>query len=256
MRKITFQMLILVFSLFASSVAFAGGFAEGDKKLLAQAGDDYRNKKYAESAEVYETLSHKYPEKADLFYNLGASLHRLGKTGSCIWAFEKAKTLAPRDKDIQENLYFLKSLLEYKITDKRGWYLKAYINLLEFFTEEEIYSVALFFYFSFLCSWIIAKMKHKHSWGFFRKTLLVFLGLSIILAASKHVESNMFRGAIVIQKNAEVRYGPSEQDQLAFKLPEGMKVYVVENREDWSRILLVNGESGWIPQSTIRVIAK
>lgn len=251
MKKNIFILLILF-----STNAFAGSFAAGDKTLLDQAGNDYRNKKYADAAQVYETLSRKYPEKADLFYNLGASFHRMGKTGVAIWAFEKAKTLAPRNKDIRENLDFLRGALEYKITDKRSWYLKAYANLLEFFTEKEIYSLALIFYFLFLLAWIAARLRHKTSWGFFRKTLLVFLGLSIILAVSKHIESNMIRGAIVIQKNAEVRYGPSDQDQLAFKLGEGMKVYVVENREDWSRILLVNGESGWVPQSAIRVISK
>jgi SH3-like domain-containing protein len=32
---------------------------------------------------------------------------------------------------------------------------------------------------------------------------------------------------------------------------EGIKVFVMDRREDWSRVLLTNGESGWVRDSDI-----
>ncbi len=79
-------------------------------------------------------------------------------------------------------------------------------------------------------------------------TLLILAALG---AFAKQVQSNLIREAIVMQKECEARYGPSEHDQVAFKMGEGIKVFVMDRREDWDRILLTNGESGWVKQSDI-----
>jgi len=43
-----------------------------------------------------------------------------------------------------------------------------------------------------------------------------------------------------------VRYGPSSGDQVAFRVGEGIKAYVVDRSEGWSRIILVDGQGGWV----------
>ena len=68
---------------------------------------------------------------------------------------------------------------------------------------------------------------------------------------AKQIDTSVMRDAIVMSKEAEVRYGPSENDQVAFRLGEGLKVYVVDHREDWSRVILVNGDGGWVQSNQI-----
>jgi SH3-like domain-containing protein len=56
------------------------------------------------------------------------------------------------------------------------------------------------------------------------------------------------RDAIVLKPQAAVRYGPSYKDQVAFRLAEGMKVRIKKDAEEWSRVGLANGETGWMNQ--------
>ena len=77
--------------------------------------------------------------------------------------------------------------------------------------------------------------------------VLIFLALM----GAKNVQAHWLRGAIVTAKEGQVRYGPSESDQLAFRLGEGLKLYVMDRREEWSRVLLTNGESGWVRNDQI-----
>ena len=77
------------------------------------------------------------------------------------------------------------------------------------------------------------------------------LAVLCVLFVAKHVETHIIRDAIVLAKEAEVHYGPSIHDQVAFRLGEGLKVYVLDSRKDWSRILLNNGESGWVKNKEI-----
>ena len=77
------------------------------------------------------------------------------------------------------------------------------------------------------------------------------LVLSILTFAAKRVEVRVMRDAIVMVKKAEARFGPSDGDRVAFRLGGGLKVFVVDHRGDWSRIILTSGEDGWIKNSQI-----
>jgi SH3-like domain-containing protein len=57
-------------------------------------------------------------------------------------------------------------------------------------------------------------------------------------------------------KECEARYGPSAHDQVAFRMGEGIRVFLVDRREDWSRVLLTNGESGWVRNGDIEEIGQ
>lgn len=87
-----------------------------------------------------------------------------------------------------------------------------------------------------------------------RKTLVVFVVATGALAGLKHVQVDMIRPAIIMANECNVRYGPSEHDQIAFKMGEGLKVFIMDRRADWSRVLLTNGENGWVHHEDISEI--
>ena len=64
--------------------------------------------------------------------------------------------LDPRDPDIRYNLNYVRGLLQYKIEDKRNWYLKAFEEVLNAFTEKEIILAALIAYFCLMAAWAFA----------------------------------------------------------------------------------------------------
>ena len=217
-----------------------------------KANQSYRSGNFKEAASLYGALSVTHPDSGSLLLNLGNSQYRLGKTGNAILAYERARRAGPRDPDIRYNLNYVRGQLQYKIEDRRNWYLKAFEEVLNTFTGKEILLGALAAYFLFVAAWAFAVFfQDSAPWGFWRKTFLTGALIFAALVGAKNVQAHWLRGAIVTSREAQVRYGPSESDQLAFRLGEGLKLYVMNRRDEWSRVLLTNGESGWVRNDQI-----
>lgn len=227
-----------------------------DLELFKNANSLYYSEKYDGAEKIYSELHKKYPEYGAVAYNLGNAYYRLGKMGRAILSYERALQREPRNRDIERNLEQAKAELSYKIEDKRNWYLKAAEISLQKFTEDEISSVLALSYFLFAASLVLPLFLGKGlRFGLVQKILIVLLLSMTAVYAAKRVEVRVIRDAIVMSKKAEVRFGPSDGDRVAFKLGEGLKVYVVKSRSDWSRIILTNGEDGWIKNSSIAEVA-
>ena len=250
MKKIFFAFFILLMltgSLFA--------WTKEEVSQFQEANHLYREGKHAQAIPIYEKLSELHPDAAVFLYNLGNSYYRTRALGKAIRAYERARLFDPRNPDIKSNLNYVRSLLEYRLDDKRNWYIRAGEHVLELFASNEIYFGLALSYFLFIASCVFGIfIRRGMSWGWKRKTFLFIFLIFVLLALAKHVEKDVIRDAIVMTNDAEVRYGPSDSDQVAFRLGEGLKVYVVDEREDWSRVLLVNGETGWMKNSQIGLI--
>ncbi|MCM8775684.1 MAG: tetratricopeptide repeat protein [Candidatus Omnitrophica bacterium] len=226
-----------------------------DLSQFKKANQAFREGRYEDAAAIYTDLTEKYPDTATFYYNLGNSLYRMGVLGRALLNFERARFFEPRNGDIRYNLNYVRGFLEYQIEDKRNWYLKFAEIVLEQFTEKEAVFLLLSAYFIFMASWLVVLIfRHGAPWGWKRKTLFALFMIVVIVNVAKHIETRVIRDAVVLDKRVEVRYGPSVSDQVAFRLGEGLRVYVLDSREDWSRILLVNGESGWVKNSQIAKI--
>jgi tetratricopeptide (TPR) repeat protein len=217
-----------------------------------KANVSYREGKFKEAAAAYEKLAARYPETSVFFYNLGGALHRQKKLGPSILAYERAKLAEPRNQDALYNLNYVRGLLEYRVEDKRGWYVQAAETVLGFFTLKEVMAAAFAGFAVFASVWAFSIFfRRDEPWGWRRKALLGVFVLLAAAAAVKNIQTHFFRDAIVTAKEAQVRYGPSVNDQTAFRVGEGIKVYVVDEREGWSRVLLSNNESGWVQNGQI-----
>lgn len=245
-------LIILVAFCYFSTPLFALSISEVDKQLFQEANQNYKNSKFKKAVEQYQQLTERYPNEAAFQYNLGNALFRTKAQGLSILAYERAKLNDPRSKDIRDNLKYVTEALEYRVDDKRNWYVQKGDELLMYMRIEEAYLLMAVMLCLLLLSWVYSSyFKAGQPWGWFRKTLLVLFCFSLVVVGLKHVDRNIIRDAIVIAKEAEVRYGPSVEDQMAFELGEGLKVYVIDTRENWSRVILTNKETGWMKNSQI-----
>jgi uncharacterized protein YgiM (DUF1202 family) len=119
-------------------------------------------------------------------------------------------------------------------------------------TEQEVNAVALVMLFIFLAGGVFFFLRGRGVfWSFWRRFVFMILLIAGLVVFGKQAQDNLLRDAVVMKKECEARYGPSEHNQVAFRMGEGIKVFVVDRREDWSRVLLTNGESGWVKDSDI-----
>jgi tetratricopeptide (TPR) repeat protein len=228
-------------------------FAGSDTaKVFQEANTSYRTGDYKKAAALYGTLVEQELRTSIFYYNLANAYVRLGSLSRAILNYEKALCLDPRNADIRENLRYTRGLLEYRVEDTRNWYLKATEFVLRYATEHEVYVVVLAVLFVFLAGGILYFLIGRGVfWNPWQKFVFIVLLIVTLVAVGKQLQSNVIRDAIVMQKECEARYGPSEHDQVAFKMGEGIKVFVMDRREDWRRVMLTNGESGWVKDSDI-----
>lgn len=228
-----------------------------DREQFVQANQLYRAEKYDKAQALYAALSERYPSETVFHFDLGNASFRLGKKGAAILAYEKAICLSPRHRDARNNLKYVLSQLEYRMEDKRSWYVSTGEAWLGWVSESEVNVLALLACFLFLGSWAFAVWRKPDAiggWG--QKTALILFLAALGIFLVKRVEARMIRAAIVMAPKAEVRFGPSDGDRVAFRLGEGLKVYVVDHREGWSRVLLVNGEEGWMKDAQIAEVLR
>lgn len=245
------------FSLLAMTMVVLGIcgllFAAEINQTFQKANQLYADGKYSEAVSSYQDLL-KSKKFAEIYYNLGNAHFKDKQIGKAILNYERAERLDPRDPDIRSNLAYANRLIEYKIEDKRSWYLRKINELISYLRFEECWLLFLGSYSIFFISVLIAFVRKCPLFGrinFVFLTLVIFALFPLLL---KFGESGMNQEAIVTTKQAEVRYGPSTIDRIAFRLVEGLKAAIHDHKQDWYRIRLRDGRSGWVRESELSVI--
>ncbi len=242
----------MLFILILCASPFARAWDAQTISDFQKANTAYREGKFDEAIKGYEALAAAHPNAAVFQYDLAGALHRKGKLGASILAYERARLIEPRNQDVLYNLNYVRGLLEYRVEDKRAWYISAAETVMGYVTLKEVMAAAFASFAVFALVWAHALFfRRDEPWGWRRKSLFVLFAFFALLAGIKNVQYRLFSDAIVTVKEAPVRYGPSTSDQTAFRIGEGLKVYVVDKRDDWSRVLLPNNESGWVKNSEI-----
>ena len=247
--------LFFILFIFSASAQGSAVTAADPASVFREANIAYRASDYAKAASLYESLISQGKKAAVIYYNLGNAYFKQGQIGQAILQYERAKKLAPRDRDITANLNYVRSLLEYRVEDKRNWYLRALDSALSAFTEKEIGIVSLVLGFLFWISWAFSLYRQPDlPWKWKRKTLLILTLLAATFWFLKGFHDLEAGEAIVLKPQAAVRYGPSYKDQVALRLGEGIKVRIAKQEGDWSRVVLTNGDTGWIPKEEIGIV--
>ena len=247
------SMPILVLALLMLSSVTTKAEVTGTS-MFQQANDLYREGDFVGAAGLYEQMLGA-KEEPELYYNLGNAYFKSGKLGLAILNYERAFQLKPRDRDIQSNLVYVSELIEYEIEDKRIWHVRFASQLLNYFTNTEIRFLALTAYFVFILG-VVGSMARRRRFVLGR---LGAIALSIavvggLLTIMKYTNMGERKQAIVTESEAEVRYGPSSTDRLAFRLVEGLKVNISGKKPGWYRIGLRDGQTGWISESEVVII--
>ncbi len=211
----------------------------------------YKQGKYDQAISGYESLVKNAPSAA-VFYNLANAYYRSGKVGLAILNYERGRRLTPRDKDLLANLEYVERSVEFEVKDKRNWYLRQMSSVLEWFTTDECLALALGGYLLFIGWLLIELTQGKHPlFGRVTVVALAFAVFCFLPFMLKNTVLGSKGAAVVVEPQVEVRYGPSSQDRLAFRLVEGLEVNVKAELGDWCRIELTDNQTGWLPKSKI-----
>ncbi len=248
--KKTFYILSLLFSFL--------GFAQNEA-LFEKANALYNDGKYAEAIDNYSAILESGNHSADLYFNLANANYKLNNIAPSIYYYEKALQLAPDDSDIINNAAFAKNMTidAIDVIPDAGFskLLKSTTNKMSFDDWAKV-SVGLVFCFVilFLIYYFTYSTINKRMAFIGSLTALVFVCITLAFAFHKYNLDKKDNPAIVFAQESKVKSDPNTRSEESFRLHEGTKVQVVEAYNDWKKIKLSDGKTGWVVSDDIKLL--
>ncbi len=247
-----FVCLVVVFCL-RSAFAQGTNMAE-ENQFFYQGNFDYKEAKFEAAIDDYTKVLNLGLESGNLYYNLGNSYFKKGDLGKAVLNYERALMLIPNDSDLKSNYEYVLSSLNLDQQFFGNW-LEKIVNKL--FTDVTINFLTVFLSLIYIlvllalvCSLIFSGAKRGIK--IFLSGLVVVFIISIVSLNSKI--AYLDRGAIVISKEALVKFEPLPGATTYFKLTQGNKVEVLDKAENWYKIKRPDGKIGWMDKSELGVI--
>jgi tetratricopeptide (TPR) repeat protein len=211
--------------------------------------------KFAEAAAAYEKIE---PKTAHAYYNLGNALFRDGKLGPALLNYERARRLAPRDPDILANLKFVEQRLG---VDEVNTPPRAVQRLLRSAIESRTSSewsanelVALWLA-ALAVGICVFVPKVRTGFIFIAVACLMGFAVSTFALSYEVIDFRVAPRAIVVTTETEARFAPVADSTVHFKLAEGTKVAIREDRGQWLFVERADGQQGWVKSDVVSRIA-
>ena len=246
------RKLTLIFSLFTVLLLGAQNNA-----LFEQATTAYNAKEYEKAVTYYEEILENGEHSASVYYNLGNAYYRLNKIAESIYFYEKALLLAPNDQEIKTNLSYANNMtLDAIDTLPETGISKLYKNVTGKFTFDQWAYLSIVFIFLFVILYItfyFSDYSARKRWSFIGSLVALFLCFtSIAFAFVQQSDFNAAQPAIIFAEESIIKSEPNITSQQVFILHEGTKVNISEEFNDYYKINLSDGKTGWILKSELK----
>lgn len=203
----------------------------------------YEQGKYRDAAAAYEQLVARSNATVSVWFNLGNAWFKAGEKGRAIACYRRAERLAPRDPEISANLAWARTKVGTAGTPQVG-FVDRFLRLL---TPNEWAVAAIVG----VWGWFLLMMAREWAPKFLTLSAagcwMLAAGAALVLAIAYTAKVRDARmNAVVIASEATVRFGPLEEAQSAFTLPDGAELRVTDRKGAWMEVLDGMGRRGWV----------
>lgn len=224
---------------------------------LFQAGNDfYAQSNYQAAIERYQKVLESAVVNEVLLYNLGNAYFKDNQLGRAILCYEKAKRLAPHDREIAQNLNFARARIADKVErPPEGFFLSQFRRIANWLPLDTETALAIAFFiaanaaFSLFWMDVIPRLSRLALYASI-SCLAVFLVLGTSNLLRIYRQETLHEGVILVEK-ADVLSGPASDSPTLFSVHEGLKVQIENDLADWAQISLDNGWNGWVKKDAL-----
>lgn len=250
----TAYRLILCALLFILPILPARGQANG---LFEKATEAYNAGEFQEAVSLYEKILSQKQHSAALYFNLGNAHYKLGEIAPSIYYYEKALLLSPNDAEIQSNLRFARNMTLDAIQPLPQTDLKRYYDQLIFFFKQDTWAyLGVIFMLLFVAGYLLFLSLRRPNQK--RAALIggaIVLLLSLGSTAMAYLQYHAYQAdqpAIVFDQEVAARSEPNPRSKEAFLLHEGTKVQLLDTLDQWQKVALADGQTGWLPLKSLK----
>jgi tetratricopeptide (TPR) repeat protein len=248
------KQLVSILILFIS----ISGFAQNDA-LFKQATAAYNAGEYDKAIENYSEILENGQHSAALYFNLGNSHYKLNQIAPSIYYYEKALLLKNNDSEILNNLSYARNMTIDAIeTLPENTITEFYNKLIGLFSFNQWGYLAIVF----MCLFVLLYIAFYYFNYARRKRIalissILALLISLISIVFGFMAFNDYKAdqpAIVFADEVIVKSEPNKRSQEVFRLHEGTKLQVSEELNDWTKIQIADGQTGWLNSEQIKLL--
>lgn len=228
-----------------------------NEALFNRATDAYNDGDYPKAIEYYTGILENGQHSAELYFNLGNAYYKLNQIAPSIYNYEKALLLSPNDPEIKNNLAYAQNMtLDAIETMPETVLSKIYKNITQVLTFDQWSYAAVVFMILFVFLYIAF-----YYFTYATKKRIAFVGsiislfISVIAVLFAFVQYNDFKAeqpAIIFANEVRIKSEPNERSEQIFVLHEGTKVNILEELNEWKKIKIVDGKTGWVTSESIK----
>ncbi|HVY69125.1 MAG TPA: tetratricopeptide repeat protein [Verrucomicrobiae bacterium] len=226
--------------------------ADDSAKTFEQANKLYEQGKFAAAVTAYENLVKAGQVSPALYFNLGNAEFKAGQTGLAIANYLRAERLAPRDPDIAANLKFARGTVS-GATAPGGSRWAKWVERLTVDEWTVMTGIAAGLWFLLLAAGQ-ARSSWRQSFRGYTATVGVAAGLLAVVLALAWRERFGNKTAVVIAREAVVRFGPLEESQSHYTVHDGAELAVLDHKDAWLQVVDGAGRSGWLLGKQVLVV--
>ncbi len=242
--------LFLVF--FGMAASPSSRAASGlDESAFDAAAKLYEGGHPADAAAAYERLVSQGVVTPAVLFNQGNAWFHAGKVGRAIVSYRKAALLAPRDEEISTNLARARAKVGAGATTVEGLGVRA----LRLLTPNEwamIATAGIWIWFGMLAAAQLAPKFRPITLPLRRPVAATAIALAVLAVVAGGIADRT--SAVVVAADTTARFGPLEESQSAFTLPDGAEVVVTDRKGEWLAVRDAAGRRGWVMGRNVGVI--
>tara|TARA_B100000530_G_scaffold82707_1_gene50304 strand:- start:46 stop:804 length:759 start_codon:yes stop_codon:yes gene_type:complete len=250
-NKLLFILLLSLTNLFS--------FNDVDS-IFNQSNNLYNSNSFEQAIDGYKSVLNKDINNGILYYNIGNCYYRLNNLGYARLFYEKAKLYNPTDRDVLHNIELVKAQLIDDIKNIPQFFLVKIINDInvKLNSSQWAYVVILALYLNLIFFLLFFFSKSVDTRVNSLRSVLITIPILLITVFFLIYSNfdNKYDTAVLVDSNAYVKTAPSIEADDYFIIHEGVKFQLIDEVDNWSRVLLSDGKDGWISNSTFLKIVK
>lgn len=245
-------VVIILFILFSSKAFGEDQVAATQNQLFYKAGTYYSDRDYAKALQQYNQILTMGLGSGNFYYNTGNSFFKLGKFGSAILFYEKAKRLMPQDSDLKANLSYAKSITGNE-TFQRPLVIKIIEKPFEGYNLNTLALMAAALYLAVILISVVCIINPILAKKFMFIYIILIAALVYALSAFglRYYDEEILKHGVVIVKEIEAKYEPIDKSTTYYTLREGDDVVVLNTRNGWRQVARPDGKIAWVNKDAV-----
>lgn len=226
------------------------------QQQFEKANQLYQQNKYSEAAGIYQQLINQGYPLPDLYFNAGNAYYKSNRTGMAVYNYEKALQLDPGHEAAAHNLALVNQRVqgfteELPLLFFQKWWLQW-----EHLHSSNGWATGSILLFWILIAGILAYLLTERF-----ATRPVRVGIGVIamftviycfMSIYTYSTANSHHLGIVMASGIKAKPGPDQGGKDLFELNEGMKVEVLDATEDYCKVQLADGKTGWVTCNEVK----